>query len=187
MINFPLRKYNIKNYSPSDSPYELYSVVRIASGAASGQYMVSIVDDNNTDPTSVSSSGSISGYWMNYEDPHLNFSDVWKPTYQTSAEFQPSVISFQFGDGYKQVSANGLNHNMTNFDINFEGIDGKEVKSILTYLEYKGGVQQFLYTPPEPFDAENTFVCPNWNFTHIGYNRYTLTCTFEESAKKEIQ
>jgi phage-related protein len=63
---------------------------------------------------------------------------AWIPTYSSSLDGRNSVITAQFGDGYRQTQRNGINNNMINLSLNFEDRTDKEVMAILNFVEDKG-------------------------------------------------
>ena len=171
---FPIVNYGILDWDVNTVPYREFDVVRVPSGAASGQYLVS-TSDNNTGVGVPTGSGLNVGDWINFQFSGLDFTDIWQGSYESAMTHEPRTIITQFGDGYFQRAADGANHEQLIFDVTFKDIPNKEAKSLLSFFEYKGSVGKFKLTLPDPYGVQKIFVATNWTHQFGGFNRNTVT------------
>ena len=176
---YPIKKVSVSNFSTSNYPYSQYDVVQVPSGPASGQYLVS-TSDNNLTAGIPNVLNEATGNWYNFQDPTFDFANVWTPSYTSNVTEEPVVNYHQFGDGYMQRVADGINHQRLVFDLVFQDCNDAEIKSLLAFFEYKGGVGKFVYTMPKPYDTEKIFVCKNWRHQFTQYKRHNLTAQLVE-------
>jgi len=107
------------------------------------------------------------------------------PTFTWTAEFgsqktkQPVVSQIKFGDGYEQRQTTGLNTNPQKWDLQFNNRDTSEIDDIDDFLDARGGVESFDWTPPRASDAIKV-VCRQWQRTLASAQFDTLTATFEQ-------
>ena len=61
--------------------------------------------------------------------------------------FRPTIAinRAEFGDGYTQTSAKGLNHIRENVDLRWNGLTEAQFVEIRTFFEAQGGYLPFLY------------------------------------------
>ncbi|WP_020185068.1 phage tail protein [Methylopila sp. 73B] len=101
------------------------------------------------------------------------------PSVGASAEPKIKLFEAEFGDGYTQRSAAGLNHIRESWELKFELLTAAESAAIRTFLQARGGVEAFLYTPP----GEATPIrvtCKKWKRTFDEADRQTITLTIEQ-------
>lgn len=94
------------------------------------------------------------------------------------ASYAPRVRVAQFGDGYQQRVADGINAMQTTWPLKFSMRDDTERAAILEFLEARAGVEAFDWTPPFGGTAIRA-VCREWAWTPEKYNLNTITATFE--------
>lgn len=107
----------------------------------------------------------------------------------TQAKMTPRTLVAQFGDGYVQESADGINPMLRVWDVAFTNIPGvtgttPTLKAINDFLTLQGGWQRFLWTQPPPFDIEGAkyFVCKDWSWVYEGGLLIGLRATFQQRA-----
>ena len=102
-----------------------------------------------------------------------------QPDYGASKKAQPRVNSAQFGSGYSQRSTFGINNDLKTWDLTWENLTLAEANDIEDFLEARGGVQAFNWSPP---DETNTYVwiCKAWTKTLPYSNLFNIQATFEE-------
>lgn len=105
---------------------------------------------------------------------------IWKPSYNNNVAFAPRVLSIQFGDGYEQRVADGINNSLINLDYNFDLRSTNEATAILHFLNYRKSVESFYYTPPAPYSSRLLFICKEWSHTEIFYNNHSVRTRFEQ-------
>ena len=104
----------------------------------------------------------------------------WPCSYNLSTSVEPRVLNVRYGDGYTQRIPDGINNNLLNLDLSFEGRAEKETLAILHFLNVRRAAEAFLYTPPAPFATEKLFVCKNFNSTVVFRDNFNIKAKFEE-------
>ena len=100
------------------------------------------------------------------------------PTKGVKNSVQPRVLKAQFGDGYVQRSTDGINSISETWTISFVNRTTAEGDLILEFLEARGGVEAFSWTPPYASSAIHV-VCYKWDSTlPLAPDTTTVNCTF---------
>lgn len=103
------------------------------------------------------------------------------PDVSTSGRAAPSVLKARFGDGYEQRTADGLNSNMSIWELRWQNVPTTTLQAIYDFLKARKGVEKFLWTPPTPESGSaKTYVCDTYDWVHNGGLVMGLTATFEE-------
>src|SRR5437870_4716718 len=76
---------------------------------------------------------------------------TWLPQYGAQASVTPDVLTAQFGDGYSQDVAVGINSTSQVWTLSFN-TDPVIADSIFAFLQRQGGVKRFWWTPPRQTD-----------------------------------
>lgn len=84
----------------------------------------------------------------------------------------------QFGDGYTQVSGDGINPVIRSWDLTFIG-KYDYITPIIVFLETHQGVKSFQWTPPT--NVPGLYRCEGYKSVAMGGENYTLTATFTEA------
>ncbi|CAD6536432.1 hypothetical protein LMG27952_03148 [Paraburkholderia hiiakae] len=104
----------------------------------------------------------------------------WVPTVASaSGTATATVRKAQFGDGYSQRAADGLNNVASSFSLQFIG-DAAKISSILAFLRAAAGSTSFNWTPPL-WTAPALFTCETWSEPTKDGNVFTITATFEQT------
>lgn len=103
---------------------------------------------------------------------------TWSPLIEPQGTGKFRTRTAQFGDGYKQQVADGLNAESQTWPLTFRG-SAAYVAPILAFLRARQGYQSFYWTPP--LGQQALFTCSEYGITPHGAERYTLTATFEQS------
>jgi len=98
----------------------------------------------------------------------------WKSQLQR----KPRVLMAQFGDGYSQRQADGLNANPKVFMLKFENRSNTEADNIEDFLTARGGWEAFDWTDPDGDSGK--FICRQWDRVREQYNLNTLSAIFEQ-------
>ena len=77
----------------------------------------------------------------------------------------PRVLKVVFGDGYQQRAQDGINHNPQRWRVTFNKRSGTDVEGVYDFLEARGGVDYFLWTPRGE-DSARKFICPSYTRTY---------------------
>lgn len=104
---------------------------------------------------------------------------AWDPTVSNfSGDTALKTRSAQFGDGYQQKAADGLNNRSTSYSLQFIG-DEVKITAILAFLDAHAGATSFLWTPP--LRAQLLFTCEAYTEPTKDGDVYTITATFKQS------
>lgn len=100
---------------------------------------------------------------------------TWSPDWTAKKKKKPRVNKLQFGDGYEQRIADGINTDPEEWSISFS-TDPDTVNSIDSFLEDRKGLEAFLWTTP----SGNTysFKCEEWDVGYENPGRSVLSATF---------
>ena len=88
----------------------------------------------------------------------------------------PQVRSIAFGSGYSQRATFGINQDPKIYNLTFR-VSETEADTIETFLNARGGVQSFDYTPPGEA-ASSKFLCQQWTKTISFVDRAEINATF---------
>ncbi|MDD5271883.1 MAG: phage tail protein [Methylovulum sp.] len=101
----------------------------------------------------------------------------WMPT-GAELERTPRVLSAQFGDGYAQDSADGLNSNLQKWSLEFNDILAETGMAIDDFLTARNGVERFYFVNLRTETL--TVKCKTWKVKDIGNRKVNVTATFEQ-------
>jgi len=90
----------------------------------------------------------------------------------------PQVRVAQFGSGYSQRSTFGINQNPKIYNLTFR-VSETEADTIEDFLDARGGVEKFTYTPPGEATVSK-FICKQWTKTISFIDRAEISATFEQ-------
>jgi phage-related protein len=103
---------------------------------------------------------------------------TWSPLLGTAGTTKDAVRTAQFGDGYSQAVADGINNTADTWPLTFTG-NGAYIGAIKAFLDARAGYQSFYWTPP--LRTQATFRCTARGTPQpLGGDTYTLTATFTE-------
>jgi len=74
----------------------------------------------------------------------------------------PRFFKQNFQNDYLVRVQDGLNKSLLELNITFVSRSDKEAKAILHFLEKHRGSDQFLFTPPAPYNKRKAFLCTSW-------------------------
>jgi len=96
----------------------------------------------------------------------------------TTGEITFSVLRAKFGDGYEQVSANGINNKKQNWPLSFTRPQ-LEANQIMSFLDERAGGKSFLWTPP--LGVQGVYRCVKYNLKAMDLLNFVVTATFEQA------
>lgn len=105
------------------------------------------------------------------------FDPVPGPSPGTSRKYKAKLKRAEFGDGYTQVTRDGLNHLRRAVTLHWEVLTEAQADAIQTFIEGQGGDTPFLYTVRG--DVQRKWTCDFADFerTHGTPNTITMTLT----------
>lgn len=103
-------------------------------------------------------------------------------TWLVEREVRPTVeyrtISVQFGDGYQQESAEGINNKREEYAVRIHAYE-KEARKIKAFFDRHQGYKAFFWTPP--LGELSLWRCDDAAPTPQGGGLYLFTATFKKS------
>ena len=106
------------------------------------------------------------------------FPDV-TPDFGASKKSAPNVRIAQFGSGYSQRTTFGLNQDPKVWSLQWTNLEASDANSIEDFLEARGGVESFDWSPPDETDTYK-WICKEWNKTLPYATRFSITATFQQ-------
>lgn len=103
---------------------------------------------------------------------------TFTPSFPASVSQQPRIVTSQFGDGYEQRVAFGINTKPKTWQLQFLNRDDTERDNILAFLEARGGVEAFDWTDPNGYAAK--WVCSEWTVEQVSCNFNNVNTSFKE-------
>lgn len=125
------------------------------------------------------SNGNLIGY-INYNGNNKPYF-TWRSSYKYSNESVPRIRKIQFGDGYFQISQDGINTILMNLTLPFHNLDINEYTAIIHFLTTRNGAQSFVYVPPAPYNIQKLFIAPKWTINQTFFNNYDIDVNFVET------
>ena len=92
----------------------------------------------------------------------------------------PRFYKQSFSNGYFIRVDDGINKSLLELNFTLEGRSDDEAKAIVHFLEKHRGRDQFLFTPPAPYNKEKPFICPEWKHTINYKNNNSISVLFLE-------
>lgn len=100
------------------------------------------------------------------------------PDFNAAESKRPNVNSIRFGDGYEQRVTFGINTQPAEWSLTFTNRTDAERDNITGFLEARGAVESFDWTPPYGTTAK--WVCSEWSVTMVAANINTVQATFRQ-------
>lgn len=89
------------------------------------------------------------------------------------------TLKAQFGDGYSQEAEDGINNEISTWQLSFLG-SAETITTIRDFLRSHGGATSFNWTPP--LDTEKLFRCSSYTPpTPAGAGNYQLSASFVQA------
>lgn len=102
-----------------------------------------------------------------------------QPTYTSSFKRTCRVLRSEFGDGYVQRAADGINNIGLTLDLVWEGLTSTQADRIDEFLQDHAGVTPFAMALPRTTEKLR-WVCSEWNYVWVEGELATITATFEQ-------
>ena len=100
----------------------------------------------------------------------LGFTDltstVRKPDKMMTSSSTPNVLLANFGDGYEQRLAAGINNLVQEYSVSFDNRTKEEIDDITAFFTDKAGVTKFDFTIPDSNNSGETtikVICASWS------------------------
>ena len=102
----------------------------------------------------------------------------WSPSYGHTNAHEPKIKTVQFGDSYAQVTKDGINNQMLNYDVGFDNRSAIETTAISHFLFSLEGQKPFLWIAPPPYNKTYRFRCSQWSDQGNFYDNFTIKAKF---------
>ena len=103
---------------------------------------------------------------------------TYTPSFEATEASKPRARKFQAGDGYEQRVTFGLHTNPKEWGLSFSNRTDTERDTILAFLDARGGVESFDWTPPR--GTAGKYVCEEWQTTLSNCNNNQIRAIFRE-------
>jgi phage-related protein len=103
---------------------------------------------------------------------------TYTPDFGIAFEVRPTVRVSQFGDGYQQRQASGINTQPKNWDLKFSLRTDAEADAIEGFLVDRAGVESFDWSDINGVTGK--YVCMGWQRTKDRYNLNTISTKFQQ-------
>jgi len=106
--------------------------------------------------------------------------DIGKnPSWGLAVEETARVIRHDFGDGYSQRAANGINSIDAAVPVSWGKITLAKRDTLLAFFRAKAGHTAFYWTPPQEV-APRKWTCTKWSYPAAAPGYVTFTAQFRE-------
>lgn len=91
-------------------------------------------------------------------------------------DIQYKIREAEFGDGYSQRAADGINNKRVTFQLQWKALNKTHADAIEAFLDARRGVQAFYYTVPD--DVQRKYICKNFNRPQAHGKADSISATF---------
>jgi phage-related protein len=175
-----LDEINIRTYSNELTNFSLHDVVYFGDSPSSyinGYYFYT--GDDNAGALSLENNptGANSFFTKDF---------YFKQDVDYSFQSKLRVKNQQYRNGAEQISKDGINYNVLEFNVKLTKRSNKETRAILKFLDDRAGYKIFNYTLPQPYNKTIQVYCPEWNHTYEFLNNNTIDAKFIEFKGQSI-
>jgi len=104
---------------------------------------------------------------------------TWRIEKAVSMPAKYRTIRAQFGDGYEQVSADGINTKEEQYVVRITAKNDAEAKVIMAFFDRHNGTRSFAWTPP--LGSLSLFTCIDPDPQHEGGGVWVINATFKRA------
>ena len=105
-----------------------------------------------------------------------------EPSYGLTKSSEPTVFVTAFGSGYSQRAVYVVNNDLKSLDLKWEYLSETDADEIETFLEARGGHENFDFTAPGE-SAASKYICTEWKKTLDYPTLSSITAVFMEVAE----
>lgn len=110
----------------------------------------------------------------------LTFTPPVAPSTGMSNRPKLNILKAEFGDGYTQRAANGINNVRKVYNLSWDALLPEQASYIMTFILELNGYLPFYYTLPDEVTPIK-FTCENVTDEHISTGLHKVTATFEQT------
>jgi len=106
---------------------------------------------------------------------------VIRPDKTMSGSSSPNRFVANFGDGYQQRLAKGINNLQQTYNVSFQNRTKEDIDDITAFFTSKGGVTNFSFTIPDSNNSGETtikVICESWSQVYSYGDYYGCSATF---------
>lgn len=103
---------------------------------------------------------------------------TWRPTYGGRNTKKPKTFEAQYGDGYTQRGANGINNNPESWSLTFDERDDVEASAIMSFLDTANAVSSFYWTNMD--GVTNLYICRTYSRAYEDEDKNQVQATFDQ-------
>jgi phage-related protein len=103
---------------------------------------------------------------------------TWIPSFTPSVNEEPRTIENNFGDGYRQLIADGINNTPKVWELQFNNRTIDEANDIRDFLAACNGVEAFDFTDPDGDTLR--YICRAWPRTFYGLRAQSFNLRLEQ-------
>ncbi|WP_075219456.1 phage tail protein [Acuticoccus yangtzensis] len=111
--------------------------------------------------------------------PIPTFTPPVPPSEGSALNTQPKLLIAEFGDGYTQATADGLNHIKREFRATWSQVHALHADEIEAFFTARGGYEPFRWTLPDE-TTPRKWVCRRWDRQMHPNKRRTVSAEFVE-------
>jgi len=104
----------------------------------------------------------------------------FEPDIGTSNDVQIKSDIQEFKNSFKQRLKTNDNISTFNMSYNFTNISDHQLKSMIHFLERKGGYRRFEHQIPSVYNRPKVYYSPSWSHTWVAFNSNNLTVELVE-------
>ncbi len=104
----------------------------------------------------------------------------FEPDIGMTNDVQLKVDKIELKNSFTQRMKTRKHLATTNFNYKFTNLPTKEAKSIMHFLENKGGYRRFLHNPPSVYNRPKVFYSPSWSHTWNYDNSHNIEVSLIE-------
>lgn len=103
----------------------------------------------------------------------------YEPTFQSSEQFSTRILRSDFGDGYSQRAADGLNAIRRSWNLTFNNLTATEAEALVQFFIARGGTD-IIDWQPVGYGVSKKFTCESWTRTPIAGGYATVSANLKE-------
>lgn len=92
---------------------------------------------------------------------------------------KPNIKVAQFGDGYSQRSALGLNQSALNAELSYSNISSAEKTTLEDFINAHNKGQAFYWTMPDEASARKWYIT-SWEVTYVKFGVFSVNISLTE-------
>jgi phage-related protein len=105
------------------------------------------------------------------------FSPSINPSFPLQRKRQPRTLFNEFGDGYVQRAADGINSNRLTIELTWGLLTTAQRNELNSFFTARNGHESFDWTLPDTSETLK-FICQNWSDSFIEPGLYSMQATF---------